>query len=118
MGFKDGDFVKIEYTAWRAADEQIVYTTDENKAKESGVHYDNSKYGPQLVVVGKSNVIKGLYEASFLSWLLKKRQISGLRTRISARKRKLTRIDERAAKERKTLDQVNRIVKGQFYQSN
>ncbi|MDE1761843.1 MAG: peptidylprolyl isomerase [Candidatus Micrarchaeota archaeon] len=63
MGFKDGDFVKIEYTAWRAADQQIVYTTDENKAKESGVYYENTRYGPQLVVVGKSNVIKGLYDA-------------------------------------------------------
>ncbi|MDE1761846.1 MAG: hypothetical protein KGH59_01355 [Candidatus Micrarchaeota archaeon] len=57
-------------------------------------------------------------EASFLSWLLKKRQINGLRTRISTRRRKLARIDERAAKERKTLDQVNRIVKGQFSQTN
>ena len=63
MSLKDGDFVKIEYTAWRAADNQIVYTTDEKKAKESGVYYESAKYGPQLVVVGKSNVIKGLYEA-------------------------------------------------------
>ncbi|MDE1828343.1 MAG: peptidylprolyl isomerase [Candidatus Micrarchaeota archaeon] len=62
MSLKDGDFVKIEYTAWRAADKQIVYTTDEKKAKESGVYYENSKYGPQLVVIGKSGIIKGLYE--------------------------------------------------------
>ncbi|MDE1825610.1 MAG: peptidylprolyl isomerase [Candidatus Micrarchaeota archaeon] len=63
MSFKDGDFVKIEYTAWRAADNQIVYTTDEKKARESGVYYETAKYGPQLVVVGKSNVIKGLADA-------------------------------------------------------
>jgi len=62
MSLKDGDFVKIEYTAWRAADKQIVYTTDEKKAKDSGVYYENSKYGPQLVVIGKSSIIKGLYE--------------------------------------------------------
>lgn len=62
MSLKDGDFVKIEYTAWRAADKQIVYTTDEKKAKDSGVYYENSKYGPQLVVIGKSGIIKGLYE--------------------------------------------------------
>ncbi|MDE1850741.1 MAG: peptidylprolyl isomerase [Candidatus Micrarchaeota archaeon] len=62
MSLKDGDFVKIEYTAWRAADKQIVYTTDEKKAKESGVYYENSKYGPQLVVIGRSGIIKGLYE--------------------------------------------------------
>src|SRR5690242_17908272 len=60
MSFKDGDFVKIEYTAWRAADNHVVYTTDEKSAKENGVYYENNKYGPQLVVVGKSNIIKGL----------------------------------------------------------
>ncbi|HVA83168.1 MAG TPA: peptidylprolyl isomerase [Candidatus Aquilonibacter sp.] len=60
MSFKDGDFVKIEYTAWRAADKHVVYTTDEKSAKENGVYYENNKYGPQLVVVGKSNIIKGL----------------------------------------------------------
>ncbi|MGI0141599.1 MAG: FKBP-type peptidyl-prolyl cis-trans isomerase [Candidatus Micrarchaeales archaeon] len=62
MSLKDGDFVKIEYTAWRAADNQLVYTTDEKKAKDNGAYYENSKYGPQLVVIGKSNTIKGLYE--------------------------------------------------------
>ncbi|MDE1869513.1 MAG: peptidylprolyl isomerase [Candidatus Micrarchaeota archaeon] len=60
MSFKDGDFVKIEYTAWRAADNHVVYTTDEKSAKDNGVYYENNKYGPQLVVVGKSNIIKGL----------------------------------------------------------
>lgn len=62
MSFKDGDFVKIEYTALRAADQRIVYTTDEKKAKDNGVHYENNRYGPQLVVIGKSNIIKGLAE--------------------------------------------------------
>ncbi|MDE1856061.1 MAG: peptidylprolyl isomerase [Candidatus Micrarchaeota archaeon] len=62
MSLKDGDFVKIEYTAWRAADNQLVYTTDEKRAKDGGVYYETSKYGPQLVVIGKSNTIKGLYE--------------------------------------------------------
>ncbi|MDE1846397.1 MAG: peptidylprolyl isomerase [Candidatus Micrarchaeota archaeon] len=60
MSFKDGDFVKIEYTAVRTADQHVVYTTDEKKAKENGVYYENNKYGPQLIVVGKSNIIKGL----------------------------------------------------------
>lgn len=60
MSFKDGDFVKIEYTALRAADQRVVYSTDEKKAKESGVHYDNNRYGPQLIVIGRSNIIKGL----------------------------------------------------------
>ena len=60
MSFKDGDFIRIEYSAWRVADNKLVYTTDEKKAKDNGVYFETSKYGPQLVVVGKSQIIKGL----------------------------------------------------------
>ncbi len=63
MSFKDGDFIRIEYSAWRVADNKLVYTTDEKAAKEAGVYFETSKYGPQLVVVGKSQIIKGLDSA-------------------------------------------------------
>ncbi|MGC8538748.1 MAG: FKBP-type peptidyl-prolyl cis-trans isomerase [Candidatus Micrarchaeia archaeon] len=63
MSFVDGDFVKIEYDAWRAVDNKLVYTTDEKKAEENGIHYKDVKYGPQLIVIGKSNTIQGLDKA-------------------------------------------------------
>ncbi len=63
MAFKDGDFVEIEYTAWRAADNSIAFTTDKKKAEESGIYNENARYGPQLVVIGKGNTIKGLDKA-------------------------------------------------------
>jgi len=63
MAFKDGDFVEIEYTAWRVADNSIVFTTDKEKAEESGIYNENIKYGPQLVVIGKGDVISGLEKA-------------------------------------------------------
>jgi len=63
MAFKDGDFVEIEYTAWRVADNSIAFTTDKKKAEEGGIYNKNTKYGPQLVVIGKGNVISGLEKA-------------------------------------------------------
>jgi len=63
MAFKDGDFVEIEYTAWRVADNSIAFTTDKKKAEESGIYNKNTKYGPQLVVIGKGSVISGLEKA-------------------------------------------------------
>jgi peptidylprolyl isomerase len=63
MSFNDSDFIKIEYSAWRKADNQLVYTTDQNKAKEGDIYNENTKYGPQLVVLGRSEIIKGLEQA-------------------------------------------------------
>jgi FKBP-type peptidyl-prolyl cis-trans isomerase 2 len=62
MSFKDGDFVKVEYSAWRTADNSLVFTTDKKKAEESGIYNKDVKYGPQLIVLGKKSVIKGLEE--------------------------------------------------------
>jgi peptidylprolyl isomerase len=60
MSFKDGDFLKIEFSAWRIADNSLVFTTDEKKAKENNIFNKETRYGPQLVVLGKKNVIDGL----------------------------------------------------------
>ncbi len=62
MSFKDGDFIKVEYSAWRAADNSLVFTTDQKKAEESGIYNKDVRYGPQLIVLGKRSVIKGLEE--------------------------------------------------------
>ncbi len=63
MPFTSGEFVTIDYTARRASDNSIVYTTMEKTAKDEGVFEEGSKYGPQLVVIGKNNAIKGVEDA-------------------------------------------------------
>ncbi len=63
MAFKDGDFLKIEYDAYRTADNSLVYTTDEKKAKENEIFDKEVKYGPQLAIVGRKNIIEGLDKA-------------------------------------------------------
>ncbi len=65
MAFKEGDFVKIEYTAWRVADGELLNTTDEKLAKEKGIYNSDApeQYKPQLIVIGKGDTIKGVEEA-------------------------------------------------------
>ena len=63
MAFKEGDFVKVEYTAKHAADNSVVYTTDESIAKKNNIFEEERRYGPQLMVIGKRKLIKGLDDA-------------------------------------------------------
>ncbi len=63
MSFNDGDFVKIEYSAWRASDGTMVYTTEKKKAEENDIYNKERVYGPSLVIIGKNTVIKGLEKA-------------------------------------------------------
>lgn len=63
VAFKDGDFVRIDYTAWRSADNKLVYTTMKKVAEESNEVDKDAAYTPQLVVMGKGNVIKGIENA-------------------------------------------------------
>ena len=63
MSFNDGDFVKVEYTARRASDNSIVYTTVEKTAKDENIFNEEARYGPQLIVLGKDNAIKGVESA-------------------------------------------------------
>ncbi len=60
MALKEGDFVKIDYSIWRNSDNTLVRTTNKEAAEKSGVHDHEARYGPQLVVVGKDNTIKGI----------------------------------------------------------
>ena len=62
MAFNDGDFVKIEYSAWRAADGKMIYTTSRKLAEENDIYDKERVYVPQLVVIGKGSVIKGVEE--------------------------------------------------------
>jgi peptidylprolyl isomerase len=60
MAFKDGDFLEVEYSAWTVADNGLISTTDEKKAKETGIYDEHMHYGPVLIVLGSGSIIKGL----------------------------------------------------------
>lgn len=63
MAFNDGDFVKVDYSAWRVADNKLIYTTIKKIAEENNELDKEAKYTPQLIVVGKGNTIRGVEEA-------------------------------------------------------
>ncbi|MHB1829831.1 MAG: FKBP-type peptidyl-prolyl cis-trans isomerase [Candidatus Micrarchaeaceae archaeon] len=63
MGFNDGDFVKVEYTARRASDSSLVFTTEEKTARDEGAYSSETAYGPQLIVLGKKSALKGVEDA-------------------------------------------------------
>ncbi len=58
---KQGDFIKISYTA-KLEDGTIIDTTDEKIAKEYGLYNENARYGDIVIVVGEGNVVRGLDE--------------------------------------------------------
>jgi len=56
----EGDFVLVEMTGRAVETDEIFDTTDEELAKEGGIHDEDRTYGPKLVVVGEGYVLKGL----------------------------------------------------------
>ncbi len=58
----DGDFVQIEYTG-KTADGKVFDTTDEAAARKAGIHNEERQYGPQLVIIGKAQVLPGIENA-------------------------------------------------------
>lgn len=60
MAFKDGDFLEVEYTVWETATNDIIATTDENKARSANIFDEKMKYGPVLIIIGSQGVMKGL----------------------------------------------------------
>jgi FKBP-type peptidyl-prolyl cis-trans isomerase 2 len=63
MAFKDGDFIGIDYSMRGAPDNELIITTDEESAKSGGIYDKEAHYGPALVILGSSSVIKGLDSA-------------------------------------------------------
>ena len=57
---KEGDFLLLEMTGKAVETGDVFDTTDEELAKEEGIYDENRTYGPRLVVVGESYVLKGL----------------------------------------------------------
>jgi len=56
----EGDFVLVEMTGRAVETDEVFDTTDEELAKEEGIHEEEKTYGPKLVVVGEGWVLKGL----------------------------------------------------------
>ena len=55
-----GDFVLLEMTGRALETDDVFETTDEELAREEGIHEENRSYGPRLIVVGEGWVLKGL----------------------------------------------------------
>ena len=60
MAIKNGDLVKIEYTAYSG--ESVIDTTDEKVAKDNGIYDQKKKYGPAVIKVGANQVLQGVDE--------------------------------------------------------
>ena len=55
-----GDFIFMELTGRAQETGEIIDTTDEELAREEGVHNEERQYGPRLVIVGDGYVLRGL----------------------------------------------------------
>ena len=59
-----GDIIRWEYDAWIVEEgkEELFDTTNEELAKENGIHDPTVKYGPMYSIVGAGRLIKGIEE--------------------------------------------------------
>ena len=60
MAVKKDDFIEIEYTGRLKEDKSIFDTTNEQTAKDAGIHNPNTGYGPIIICLGQKQLIKGL----------------------------------------------------------
>lgn len=60
MTLKNGDFVKLDYT--ESSDGVFLLATNEETAKEKGIHDPESRYGPRTVILGSGQLVSGLEE--------------------------------------------------------
>ena len=63
MAVKNGDFIRLNYTAKIQETEDVFDTTYEEVAKEAGIQVENKNYGAIPIVVSGGHVLKGLDEA-------------------------------------------------------
>ncbi len=61
MPVAEGDFIRLSYTG--KVDDRIFDTTDEETAKEAGIHNPSAVYGPVMIRVGSRHVVVGLDDA-------------------------------------------------------
>ncbi|WP_265111464.1 FKBP-type peptidyl-prolyl cis-trans isomerase [Halosolutus halophilus] len=62
-GLQEGDFVKIEYTAYTADGDQLVDTTDPEVAEEEGVDDQGQEFKPRTIVLGEGHIFEDVEEA-------------------------------------------------------
>jgi len=60
MKIKKKDFIEVEYTGKLKEDNLVFDTTNENLAKQSGIHGENMQYGPIVICVGEKQLLPGL----------------------------------------------------------
>ncbi len=60
---KDGDFVELDYTGRIKEGGFVFDTTSKEVAKENNISDPNASYGPVIVCMGESQLIKGLEQA-------------------------------------------------------
>lgn len=63
MAVKEGDFIRLDYTAKIQETGDVFDTTNEDVAKEAGILVENKTYGAIPIVVKGGHVLKGLDEA-------------------------------------------------------
>ncbi len=61
MAIKEGDFVKLSFTA-RLETGEVIDTTDEELAKKEGIYSKGGTYGDITVILGAGHIVKGLEE--------------------------------------------------------
>ena len=61
MPVKNGDFIQLIYTG--TTDGIVFDTTEEQTAKDAGIHNPQAAYGPVVIHVGSGHVVNGLDEA-------------------------------------------------------
>ncbi len=54
-GLQEGDFIRLNYTAWTVEDDDLVDTTDPAVAEEEGVDTDQ-EFAPRTIVLGEGHI--------------------------------------------------------------
>jgi len=60
MTIKKNDFIELEYTGKTKAEGAVFDTTDENVAKDAGIHNTGTHYGPVVICVGQHHILPGI----------------------------------------------------------
>ncbi|RBQ22359.1 putative FKBP-type peptidyl-prolyl cis-trans isomerase [Candidatus Methanobinarius endosymbioticus] len=63
MAIKNGDFIKLEFTATVKETKDVFDTTNGEVAKEAGIEVENREYSPIPIVVGGNHLLKAIDEA-------------------------------------------------------
>ncbi|MEA2070134.1 MAG: FKBP-type peptidyl-prolyl cis-trans isomerase [Asgard group archaeon] len=63
VAINEGDFLRISFDLTVKSTNQLIETTDEEKAKKHGIFDEKHKYGPRLMIVGNENMfVKSINE--------------------------------------------------------